>query len=311
MLSISDMNQSKFQSLHQRALILTQTYLRTEADLIDVLQEIDRIRGYRELGLTSLYAYATQTLKLSESVSLSLIQVARKAAAVPELKEGLRDQSFTLSHARLIAPVITPANGQVWLNKARSLSRRALEKELVREFPKAIPMERASYVREDRLRLELAVSERLHQNLKRVQDILASHRRCAVSLEDTLEDLVEVYLEKKDPIRKANRSKEREARIPSSSTPQPAPGDVPAGLPGEKKVKTWRTIPASLRHALALRDQNRCQHRDLQGVQCSSERWLDFHHILEKSQGGADTEVNLTTLCRGHHQLKHSRNRGA
>jgi hypothetical protein len=46
---------TNFQFLHEKALQISKQYLRAESDLISVLQEIDDSRGYREIGLKSLF----------------------------------------------------------------------------------------------------------------------------------------------------------------------------------------------------------------------------------------------------------------
>ena len=76
---------------------------------------------------------------------------------------------------------------------------------------------------------------------------------------------------------------------------------------GQKKQQVRRKpIAAELRHAIYLRDQGQCAFKDKNGNRCSSQRYLEFHHILPVSKGGKDTLDNLVTLCRGHHQFFHS-----
>ena len=43
---------------------------------------------------------------------------------------------------------------------------------------------------------------------------------------------------------------------------------------------------------------------------CTSQRWLEIHHIVPVSQGGRDEISNLTTLCHAHHKQRHGPHRG-
>ena len=78
--------------LHERALKVAKNYLGAESDLIEILQEVDDCRGYRDLRYRSLSAYATGALGLSPPVAFSLMAIARKAVEVPRLQKMLREQ---------------------------------------------------------------------------------------------------------------------------------------------------------------------------------------------------------------------------
>ncbi|MBI2605974.1 MAG: HNH endonuclease [Deltaproteobacteria bacterium] len=40
-------------------------------------------------------------------------------------------------------------------------------------------------------------------------------------------------------------------------------------------------------------------------MRCEQKRWLQVHHIKPVSLGGGNTLENLTTLCSGHHRMRH------
>lgn len=314
---------TNFQSLHEKAVQIYKSYLRAESDLIAVLQEIDECRGYRELQCKSLFEYATQCLKLSESVSYNLITIARKSREVPKLQEMIQKREMTVSNARMIAPVLTSQNQEKWLSAAASLSKRDLEKEIAKTSPELAVQERVRFVAHERLEVKIGISEALHQRLKHVQDLLSSRLGENADLEKTLEALVDFYIEKKDPVEKARRSKTRQDKgneLKKTEQPeahhskseaqkteivfmaQPVPGQVRA----QAQARTQqRYIPARLEHAIRLRDQGRCGYKNANGQRCDERRWLDIHHITPLSHGGSTTFENLTLLCRGHHQLLH------
>ena len=70
---------------------------------------------------------------------------------------------------------------------------------------------------------------------------------------------------------------------------------------------TARRVPltADEKHAVVLRDQGRCTYKNEEGIRCNSDRWVDIHHIILRSEGGSNHPDNLTTLCSFHHDLIH------
>ena len=60
-----------------------------------------------------------------------------------------------------------------------------------------------------------------------------------------------------------------------------------------------RTVPPSIRRALALRDKT-CR---VPG--CCETRYVDAHHIVHWADGGETSLDNLITLCRRHHRALH------
>ncbi len=132
----------KIISLHERAVNVSTSYRRLEGELIEILQQMEDLKGHREFGFTSLYDYAHKKLKLSEDIATTLIRLARKSKEVPLLKEKIQAREISISNAKAIAPIITPANQAEWLDKASQLSKRELEREVFAQFPKEDEQER-------------------------------------------------------------------------------------------------------------------------------------------------------------------------
>lgn len=63
--------------------------------------------------------------------------------------------------------------------------------------------------------------------------------------------------------------------------------------------RSQRVVPSSLRRIILHRD-NGCRFPG-----CSSQRWLDVHHIVHWTAGGATDSDNLVCLCRRHHKEHH------
>jgi hypothetical protein len=286
------------EKIHKRALEIATRYIQTDAELIEVLQDVDQHQVYLAYGYSSLFLYVTKELKLSESVAFNFIAVSRKAREIPALKEQIKTGAITLSNARKIAPVLTVQNQEEWLAKASALSNRQLEKEIVKVIPKAAVTERTSYVTPTRIRLEVGLSEDCMDKLRRTQDILSQARSSHASFEDAIEASLDEYLFRKDPLKKVMRRKTRE--IPTETLKTPV----------TLQVENRTPIPSAIRHQITLRDQGCCAYINDGGERCTQSRWIDIHHKIPVSEGGTNDPDNLITLCSAHHSWIHQ-NRSA
>ncbi|MCM2280667.1 MAG: hypothetical protein NDI61_02335 [Bdellovibrionaceae bacterium] len=180
-----------------------------EAELIRCLQEVDRLLVHRFLGYNSLFQYSLHALKLSESQSYAYITVARKARELPQLQEAISAGELTVSKAVRITSVINEANQQKWIGLALELPKRDLEREVARENPRAARPEQARFLDAHTLELSTPLSEVSYKKLERVREVMASAAGEWLSLETVIERLSEFYLERKDPVRKAERAMHR------------------------------------------------------------------------------------------------------
>lgn len=283
----------KHELLHEKAVTHAKTFHRAEADLIDILQEIDAAKTFLHYQCTSLHAYCFKFLKLSEANTSNFIAVARKAREVPELKEAIRNQELTVSKARKIAPVINKDNSAEWLNLAKTLPKPKLEKEVAKVAPQTATPETAKYVSEERIKVSLGVFEKTMQKLRRAQDLVSQKTRKIASMEDALEVLLDNYLEKNDPVEEAKRLVDTSASVPGTDTKVQQ-----ENIPGSRKIS------AQTKHQINLRDQGQCTSVH-EGKRCENKRWLEIHHKVPLSQGGNNNLNNLTTLCWSHHRMQH------
>ena len=106
------------------------------AQLIAALMEIDTRRLYLGEGCSSLFAYCTQVLRLSEHAAYGRIEAARAARKFPPVLERLADGSLTLTAVSLLAPHLTSANHQQVLAGARHRSKREVEQIVAELCPK-------------------------------------------------------------------------------------------------------------------------------------------------------------------------------
>lgn len=173
-------------NLHEKATQLAQELKRCEYELIQVLHEIDLQKMYLTRGHSSLFQYVISELRLSESVTYNLITIVRKSREIPELKEEIKKGTLTLSNARKIVPILTASNKGQWLKSAATLSHRQLEKEIAKHKPELATCEHVKYTSEDRIKLQLGLSEKDMLRLRRVQDLVSQSKRKSASLEEVL-----------------------------------------------------------------------------------------------------------------------------
>ena len=159
------------QALHADALQKAKHYRRAEYELLVVIEKVERLKLFRRRGFSSLYEYIIKDLKLSEALAYHLITVARKIREVPALGKAIEENKVSVSKAKKMASVLTKDNQAQWLEKAQQLTSRQLERAVASENPKVAVPEKASYVSQKRLQLQLGVDEKLMLQLRRVQDL--------------------------------------------------------------------------------------------------------------------------------------------
>ncbi|MBI1860136.1 MAG: HNH endonuclease [Deltaproteobacteria bacterium] len=309
------------QQIHGEALRCAGNFKRAEAALLDALQRVDERKVYREMGHASLFAYTVSALRLSDALAFQFISVARKAKEIPELKSAVANGDFTVSMAKKITGVINGTNKQDWLNKAKTLSQRSLELEVAKANPRETVQEMIKPVSAERLEMKLGISRELDQKLNRVRVLLGKQKE-NVRWEDVVAAMADCYLEKHDPVKRAERSlaKQRAAQVASgnqtaplselkagatSNDPLPMASQVSRTLFGAKLDQVTEKIPAASLHIVNARDRGRCTHLRSDGTRCEETRFTHVHHIIPLSIGGTHEPENLRTLRSHHHSMVH------
>jgi hypothetical protein len=311
----------KVKALNSEAIQIVGRVHHDESRLIEILQELDRLRGYFAFGVNSLFDYCLTVLKLSPAKTQNYLSVARKSFEVPALKAAIDAGELSICKARKIAPVISKTNHTEWLTLAKESSTREIEKAVAKAQPTLAVQERVKYVAEDRLSLTLGISEQALEKLKKVMDLESQRSKKSASREDALIAALDVYLERHDPVKKAERA---ELRAENKKAGKYADKSAKENNQSDTKIneRVFSTqgnaqrvarhigrreaLPAALVHAVHMRDQRQCAHK-INGKRCGATRWLDIHHIVPRSIGGTDTLENLMTVCSAHHRSIHSR----
>ncbi|MBK8232589.1 MAG: HNH endonuclease [Candidatus Eisenbacteria bacterium] len=101
--------------------------------LLEHLGEFDRRQLYLPAGYSSLFAYCTERLGLSEAAAYRRITVARVARRYPSVLDRLRRGDLHLSAISLLAPVLRQENIERLLGAAERRGRREVEEIVARE----------------------------------------------------------------------------------------------------------------------------------------------------------------------------------
>jgi len=281
------------QEFDDQATNLAKDYLRTEGALLSLLTEMRRHKLFAVLNYSGIFDYCERRLKLSRAQAYYFKTVAAKSEEVPEIKEAVEQGELTLSQARRIVPVVTKENHKEWVEKAKTLPQKVLEREVTSVNPKAHVNERIRPVARDLSELKVAVDPKTEDNLTALKEILSQKLGKPATLADVVAWAAEVTRTKFDPVKKAERSRAISSR---KSEPPPKPGR--------------RAIRAKVNHTVVLRDDMHCTHVSADGRRCEQKRWLHKHHDIEVAKGGLNTVENVRLLCRAHHDLIHSKSTG-
>ncbi|MGE0528840.1 MAG: HNH endonuclease [Bdellovibrionales bacterium] len=201
----------RLRGLHARALDLSRKHRCLEWEIVQILQEVERTKLYKRLGCSSLFTYCVQSLGFTEAVAYAFISVARKSLQVNELKVALQEQKLSVSKVHRLVSALTAENAKELLEFAVTHSARELEREVARRNPKAGPADQVRDLSEERVVVRVSMSRKTYEMWLRVQSLEAQRMQAPASLDAALEQALEFYLERKDPVRKAHRKAERTA----------------------------------------------------------------------------------------------------
>lgn len=283
---------------------------RIDAVLVAHLAEVETRRLHLREAFPSMFAYATERLRLSESQAYERITVARRSRDFPDLLEMLGDGRLTLTAAARIAPHLTEANAGDLLGRASHASKRDVQV-LVAELapqpdvppsirPLPVPASRTpaielrpAGVRRDpptvlvpiapaRFRVQFTAGTELEAKFTRAKALLR-HQVPNGDLAEIVDRAMTLLL--------ADLERKRCARTES---------------PREQKAAkhSSRHIPAAVRRAVWQRDQGRCAFIDTEGRRCGSCEALELDHVVPFARGGDHTVENLRLLCQSHNGYK-------
>ena len=329
------------QAAHERGIARGKKYLVSEAELLESVIEADKYKLYEKFNFTHLTPYCIKYYGLSDDVAGYFVRVARKSVQVPALQHAIME-GLSVSKAKVIASVITPANQETWINKAQNSSKYELEQEVAQISAAPKKPERAKACGPDRFRIEFELNAEQHAHEMRAQELVSRKLGRFATLAEVQVFLLKGFLDREDPVRKAdraakratNREPDRAAKLATnreatsnnckqtdtSRDGRSADSVVPSnglGNPDHSAKRRFnpsscasdrrRKRPAQVEHAVHHRDRGRCRIRMQDGSLCGSTRFTHIHHRIPLADGGTDNLENLITLCSAHHRILHDR----
>ena len=106
----------------------------TMAEILAHIGEVDARRLYAPAGYSSMHAYCVGELRLSDDAAARRIQAARAARRVPALLGAVAEGRLHLTAVCLLAPYLTPENGDVLIEAASHRRKAEIEMMLVRRL---------------------------------------------------------------------------------------------------------------------------------------------------------------------------------
>jgi hypothetical protein len=283
-------------------------------------------------GYSSLFAYCTEVLRLSEDATCDRIKAARVCRDFPEVLDQLASGDLSLTAVRLLARHLTPENHEAVLTRATRRSKREVEvlvaelaplpdaPSLVRRLsaPAAVeaPAPRPAAIDPSVPPPSTVLSTPVLPPAPRPVIRPTAPQRYRVQFtvgQEThdklrrLQDLLRREIPSGDPAVIVDRAltmllaKVETAKCGAAAKPRPAVirsgTDGPGGKPS-------RHVPRAVAREVYRRDGHQCAFVSADGHRCTERVFLEKHHQITYAEGGPATVGNLSLRCRRHNQYE-------
>ncbi len=326
------------ETLLRRLTDLVQRSRRVEAVLIAHIAEVDARRLYiREAS--SMFAYCTQVLHLSEHEAYARITVARASRRHPVLLTMLRDGQLHVSGIAKLAPHLTVANCQELLARAAHRTKSEIEELLAEIAPKPdvpavirkVPVpsaatstaelgpDRVHVVPETLPRRVPAATvhaahpgpdSRVPPRLEPPPSTLQAPAITALSparykVQFTARTELRDKLERLQALLREDLATAIETAVAEKLDRLEAKRFALTRTPRRTLEATdtsprSRHLPAAVRRSVHERDGDRCTFVLRNGNRCPEHRGLEFHHREAYGRGGNHDPENVGVMCRQH-----------
>ncbi len=319
--------------LVEKLVRLTKEENEVTANIVLHLVELDRRRLYRDLGYTSLFAYAVSGLGYSETAAKRRITAARCVSEFPEVHLKLLSKELSLTVISIIAPVLTNKNKEAILAQIMGKSRAEVEWIAGHFRPRGVGFDRivpivvqkvaeensvteeinnpekylgpqrtqveisgnksTQLVLEECYRFEFSGSKTFKEKLDSVKSLASGRLKSGATLEEVLELLMDDYLERHSPEKREERREARKKKLASKKVLR------------AKLAKKHRRVSVSrpIKDKVIVRDGFRCTFVSQDGVKCNATKGLHLDHITPRGRGGSNSFQNLRVLCGAHNRL--------
>jgi hypothetical protein len=291
---------------------------RITLESVRIVGELDRQNAAVNVGMSS--ERFAEHIGLTPNQFWKRAQAARVMRSFPQTKAMVESGETEISCLALIAPRITEANAELILREIKNKSRRDVQGLLSR-----VTFSGELLNREPEVEFRVTLKESEFALLDRGREVLA-HGGHMPGVAEILVKALGDLLEKRDPMKKAERAAIRAERVKPPS-PEKEQGTEEgersflATVPCSEKQETKMTIhttapspekatrvrrasiPQTVRHLVWLRDGGQCTWQNPNGTRCKERAMLELDHVKMWRRGGRHQADNLTLRCRCHNQF--------
>jgi len=299
------------------------------ANLIAGLMELDLRRLYLGAGCSSLFAYCTQVLHLSEDAAYNRIRAARVATKWPDVLELIANGALTVTAVRLLSDALTDTNHADLFAAAMHKSKRDIESIVAAanprsDVPSSVRRVSASTTQapgsaEPAARLlpsagSATSSQREDERLRvarppqasQLAPLSAEHYRVQFTISKAthdklrrVQDLMRHTNPNGDPAvifdRALTMLLHHLEQVSLGTASRPRTQRKTQG----KSTRRSRHIPSAVKRQVQARDRGRCAFVGAEG-RCQETGFLQYHHVVAYADGGPTTAANIQLRCRAH-----------
>jgi 5-methylcytosine-specific restriction endonuclease McrA len=278
------------------------------AKLVACLGEVEERRLHLEAGFSSMFAFCTRELGMSENEAFRRLVAARLGRRFPVIHLHLASGAVHLSALELLREHLTEDNHVELLEAVSRKSKHEVQALLALRFPKPdVPstirklQERIEPLSEARYRVEFTASAELREKLELCRDLM-SHANPGRELSVVVDRAVDLLLAELARKRLARTKRSREKRPCGAQPRERRTLDESSPRGSERQPKSGRIARATRRQVFE-RDGLRCTFVSPEGRGCDARAFLELDHVEPRALGGSDDSRNLRVRCRAHNQL--------
>lgn len=279
---------------------------------------------YRDLGYSTMRAYALEELGFSATRAGDFIRLSSKLEALPLVKSKVASGDIGYTKAREIIKVADQSNEREWVDVAQASSRQELQTVIKSARKEAAQTSSGQLAMMPRPEVPASITPvRIGFELTPAQnaryEAMVSKIGHRGKKADLLLDMVEALLDDKNIAPRGAISGPRyQVHVHKCPACESHSVAAPNGdnLLSENEIEeiscdaniselgkgNRASIAPKKRRAVLARDRHRCRRKG-----CDHTRYLDLHHVVPRAQGGDNGIDNLVTLCTACHHLWHEK----
>jgi hypothetical protein len=303
------------------AMRLTCRYL---ADLADTMDNMEDGACGALIGYADVYHAAECLFELGAHSTRERIRVGRALRSLPQIEEALVSGELSYSRAREVTRVATPGDESAWLDLARTLPMRTLERRVVEATGKESPART-----EDPAQLRWSTPETVEVTLRLPAEVWALLQRAMEGArrasEASLSDAEALAAVARDALERQNTDADTtdprhtvvlyECQSCARTEVDTGAGPWSSGRAPRRRSAVGRACAISGPRGASCGEAGRCRKRSSGRCGCATatcrvpgcrrRRYVDVHHITFQSEGGEHSRSNCLCLCTTHHALLH------